>query len=101
MTAAGLAKMKIPAYLIVGAGDVTTPVAENAGFAAKHIPRAHLDILPGPVGHEIFGNECDQLGRDNYPDACIDAPGVDRAKLHAYIGDAAIAFFNQAFGASP
>jgi predicted dienelactone hydrolase len=101
MDAAGLAKMQIPTYLIVGAGDTTTPVADNAGFAAKYVPGARLDVLPGPVRHEIFGNECDQLGRDNYPDACVDPPGVDRARLHAYIGDAAIDFFNRAFGASP
>ena len=35
-----------------------------------------------------------QVGRDNYPDACIDAPGVDRAKLHEYIGNAALKFFD-------
>ena len=101
MDAAGLAKMAIPTYLIVGAGDTTTPAADNAGFAAKHIPRPTYQLLPGPVNHEIFDNECDAIGRDNYPESCVDAPGIDRAKFHAYIGDAAIAFFNQAFGASP
>ena len=76
MDAAGLRQMTIPAYLIVGAADTATPPKENAEFAAKYIPHATLDILSGPVGHEIFDNECDQVGRDNYPDACIDAPGV-------------------------
>ena len=101
MDEAGLAKMKIPAYLIVGAGDTTTPIADNAGFAAKFIPNARLDVLPGPVGHEIFDNECDEVGRDNYPDACVDAPGVDRVRLHAYIGKAALDFFNGTLGAPP
>jgi predicted dienelactone hydrolase len=94
MDEAGLRQMAIPAYLIVGAGDTATPPKENAEFAAKYIPHAQLDILAGPVGHEIFTNECDQIGRDNYPEACIDAPGVDRAKLHAYIGNAALRFFD-------
>jgi hypothetical protein len=53
-------------------------------------------VLAGPIGHEIFDNECDQIGRDNYPDACNDAPGVDRAKLHDDIGDAAVKFFDTA-----
>ena len=53
------------------------------------------DILPGDVGHEIFGNVCNQLGRDNFPDACVDAPGVDRAKLHEHIGNAALKFFDK------
>ncbi len=94
MDEAGLRQMKIPTYLIVGAGDTTTPPADNAAFAAKYIPHAQLDIMPGPVNHEIFDNECDQIGRDNYPETCIDAPGVDRAKLHDYIGNAALKFFD-------
>jgi hypothetical protein len=53
-----------------------------AGFAA------------GNVNHEIFGNECDQIGRDNYPEACVDAAGVNRAELHEYIGKAELSFFD-------
>jgi predicted dienelactone hydrolase len=94
MDEAGLRQMAIPAYLIVGAGDTTTPPDENAAFAAKYIPHAQLDVLPGPVSHEIFGNECDRIGRDNYPEACHDAPGVDRVKLHEHIGHAALRFFD-------
>jgi predicted dienelactone hydrolase len=94
MDDAGLRQMTIPAYIIVGAADTATPPKENAEFAAKYIPHAKLDVLPGQVSHEIFDNECDQVGRDNYPDACIDAPGVDRAKLHEYIGNAALKFFD-------
>jgi predicted dienelactone hydrolase len=94
MDEAGLRQMTTPAYLIVGAGDTTTPLNENAGFAAKYIPHAQLDVLPGAVGHEIFDNECDKIGRDNYPESCNDAPGVDRTKLHSYIGETALKFFD-------
>ena len=90
--------MKTPAYLIVGAGDTTTPPKENAAFAAQFIPHAQLDLMPGAVNHEIFTNECDQLGRDNYPETCVDAPGVDRAKLHKYIGSVALKFFDTNLG---
>jgi predicted dienelactone hydrolase len=94
MDEAGLRQVTIPTYLIVGAGDTTTPPKDNAEFAAKYIPQAQLDVLPGQVNHEIFDNECDQLGRDNYPEACVDAPGVDRARLHEYIGNMALKFFD-------
>ena len=94
MDEAGLRQMRIPTYIIVGAGDTTTPPKDNAEFAAKYIPHVQLDVLPGPVGHEIFDNECDQIGRDNFPEACNDAPGVDRIKLHEYIGNAALRFFD-------
>lgn len=98
MDEAGLARMAIPAYIIVGAGDRSTPPEDNAAFAARHMPRARLEVLPGPVGHEIFGNECDPIGRDNTPEACVDAAGVDRAALHRHIGDAALRFFNAHLG---
>ena len=98
MDEAGLRQMAIPAYIIVGAGDTTTPPKENAEFAAENIQHARLDVLPGQVGHEIFGNECDQMGRDNYPEACSDGAGVERAKLHDYIGNAALRFFDTNLG---
>jgi predicted dienelactone hydrolase len=94
MDASGLRRTAVPAYLIVGAGDTTTPPKDNAEFAAKYIPHAQLDILPGLVNHEIFTNECDQVGRDNYPETCVDAPGVNRGELHAQIGTAALRFFD-------
>jgi predicted dienelactone hydrolase len=94
MDESGLRRTAVPAYIIVGAGDTTTPPRDNAEFAAKHIPHAQLDVLSGPVSHEIFGNECDQIGRDNYPEACVDAAGVNRAELHEYIGAAAVSFFD-------
>lgn len=94
MDEAGLRQKAIPTYLIVGAGDTTTPPDKNAAYAARYIPHAQLDVLPGPVNHEIFDNECDQGGRDNYPEYCNDAPGEDRVKLHAYIGSVALKFFD-------
>jgi len=55
-------------------------------------------VLSGLVDHEIFVNECDALGRDTWPEACIDAPGIDRGKLHEYIGNAALKFFDVNLG---
>jgi len=96
MDEAGLEQLKVPAYIIVGARDTQAPPKENAEFAARYAPHTQLDVMPGPVDHEIFVNECDQDGRDTWPEACIDAPGVDRAKLHDYIGNAALKFFDTA-----
>ena len=76
-----------------GADDRAVPPKDNAEFAAKYIPNAELWIIPGPVGHEIFTNECNEEGRDETPDGCIDAPGVDRAELHREIGAKALRFF--------
>ncbi len=94
MDEAGLGQMSIPAYITVGARDTQTPAAENGAFAAEHIPGAKLVIIPGAVDHEIFVNECDDEGRDEFPEACIDAPGVDRHAIHAEVGAAALEFFD-------
>jgi len=93
MDEAGLRAMAIPAYITVGARDTQTPPGPNAEFAAAHIPNAKLAILPGPVDHEIFTNECNAEGRDEFPEGCIDAPSVDRAAIHQTVGQAAVRFF--------
>jgi predicted dienelactone hydrolase len=95
MDEAGLAALKVPVYITVGARDTQTPPADNAEFAAKYIPSAELAVIPGDVDHEIFVNECDDEGRDEFPEACIDAPGVDRHAIHQSVGDAALKFFDK------
>jgi predicted dienelactone hydrolase len=95
MDADGLRQLAIPAYITVGARDTQAPPADNAEFAAKYIPHVELSIIPGEVDHEIFVNECDQEGRDEFPEACIDAPGVDRAAIHKQVGAAALEFFDR------
>jgi predicted dienelactone hydrolase len=94
MDEAGLSQLSIPTYITVGARDTQTPPEENAAFAAKHIPGAELNVIPGLVDHEIFVNECDEEGKDEFPEACIDAPGVDRAAIHRSVGAAALRFFD-------
>jgi predicted dienelactone hydrolase len=96
MDEAGLRKMPIPAYITVGAHDTQAPAGPNAEFAAANIPNAQLAILPGAVDHEIFVNECNADGRDEFPEACIDAPSVDRAAIHEIVGKAAVNFFRAA-----
>jgi predicted dienelactone hydrolase len=93
MNEAGLAELKVPVYITVGARDTQTPPADNAEFAAKYIPNAELAVIPGHVDHEIFVNECDDEGRDEFPEACIDAAGVDRHAIHQSVGEAALGFF--------
>jgi len=91
----GLKQLSIPTYIIVGERDTQTPPKDNAEFAAKYIPNVQLEIIPGHVDHEIFVNECNQIGKDSFPEACIDAPGIDRTKLHESIGNSALKFFNE------
>ncbi len=93
MDAAGLGELKVPAFLTVGASDTQTPPKENAVFAARHIPHSQLWVIPGAVDHEIFTNECDEEGRNEFPEGCIDKPGVNRHILHGEIAARALKFF--------
>lgn len=101
MDEAGLGAMTVPTYITVGARDTQTPAGPNAEFAARHIPNATLAVIPGLVDHEIFTNECDDEGRDEFPEACIDAPGVDRAAIHGSVGAAAVKFFGDTLKVPP
>jgi len=69
-------------------------LAFQQGWKNNQLPDAKLVIIPGLVDHEIFINECDDEGRDEFPEACIDAPGVDRHAIHRDIGAAALTFFD-------
>lgn len=100
MDAPGLSRLRVPAFLTVGAGDTQTPPGPNAEYAAQHVPHAQLWVIPGAVDHEIFTNECDAEGRDEFPEACIDKPGVDRHTLHGEIAARALAFFAASLPAS-
>src|SRR5262245_54065573 len=91
---AGLRQLTVPTYITVGAGDTQAPPKDNAEFAARNIPHAELYVIPGRVDHDIFINECNEDGRNEFPQACIDAPGIDRGKIHALIGDAALKFYD-------
>ena len=92
---AGLKQLKIPTYLILGAGDTVTPLADNAGFVAKYAPNAQLYVIPGQVGHEIFLNLCDEEGKAEFSQACVDASTVDRKKTHKLIENKALKFFDR------
>ena len=94
MDEAGLRELKVPAYITVGAADTQAPPPENAEFAARYAARAELQVIPGQVDHDIFVNECNEEGRNEFPQACIDAPGVERAAIHAQVGAAAVRFFD-------
>jgi predicted dienelactone hydrolase len=95
MDAAGVARVAVPALVLVGTADTATPAEENAAFAARHAPRAELVLIEG-AGHEIFTNRCDQEGRDEFPADCADPPGVDRAAIHRDVAARMVGFLNRA-----
>jgi predicted dienelactone hydrolase len=94
MDADGLRRLTVPAYITVGAGDTVTPPQENAVFAARYARHATLRVIAGRADHNVFVNECNRDGKDELPEACVDAPGVDRAAIHRDVAGAALKFFD-------
>jgi len=91
---ASLEQIVIPVEIVAGAADESVPVASSAKYFAKHIPGAELIIFPGRVGHYVFLPTCSELGQKTLPLLCTDAPGVDRAAVHAQTAAAAVRFFD-------
>ena len=51
-------------------------------------------MIPGRVDHDIFVNECNEDGRNEFPQACVDAAGVDRATIKESVGTAPVKFLD-------
>jgi predicted dienelactone hydrolase len=91
-TSAGLAGIRIPFHITVGAADSVTPPATNARRLAALIPGARLTVLGGNVGHHVFLAECKPQGVKTV-EICRDAPGVDRAAIHRAVSQSVDAFY--------
>lgn len=91
-TTAGLAEIRIPVHIAVGAADSITPVATNARRLATLIPGARLTVLPGNVGHHVFLAECKPESATTV-EICRDPEGVDRAAIHKTVARSVESFF--------
>lgn len=93
-TKAGLSKIKIPVFIVIGQADKVAPLATNAQRYANFIKRARLTVLPGEIGHYAFLAECSAHGKA-VVDVCRDAEAIDRAKVHQQVVQLAFEFFEQ------
>ncbi|MDB5498241.1 MAG: hypothetical protein JWP28_2272 [Phenylobacterium sp.] len=90
----GLARMKVPVAIILGAADPVAPPETNGLVAAKAIPHAELKILPG-VGHYDFLSTCTPAGVASVP---ICTAKVPQDPTHQAAIDMALAFFGRTLG---
>jgi predicted dienelactone hydrolase len=93
-TKAGLSRIRIPVFIIVGQADKVTPVFTNAQRYAQFIRTEQMIVLPGEVGHYTFLAECNPHGK-SILDICRDAPSVDRVKVHQRVAQEAWRFFEE------
>jgi len=90
--AKSFADVSTPVELLAGDRDANVPVPTNAGHIASLLPNAELTLLPG-AGHYTFLPVCGPAMVQTMPQLCADAPGIDRAAVHAAAIDKARTFF--------
>ena len=89
-----LRRLHKPVVIALGAADTVAPPKTNGELAAKLIPGATIDVLPG-VSHYDFLPPCGP-GATVLPAAyCAENPGVDRQAAHDRVIGEAIAFFDK------
>jgi len=86
------ASVTIPVALLAGAADVTAPVDTNIRRIGGLMPQATVTIVPG-ASHYTFMDVCEPEVVEHLAMICKDAPGVDRAAVHAQTAERVRDFF--------
>jgi predicted dienelactone hydrolase len=89
-----LRAIRRPVAIALGEADTVAPPGTNGELAAKLVPGATIDVIPG-VGHYTFLPDCGP-GSSVLPAAyCSEKPGVSRDAAHDRVTREAIAFFDR------
>ena len=97
MDEAGLRQLDVPAYITVGATPrrlrPRTPSSRRNTFRtpSSSLSQARSTMRSSSMNATA---KC----KDEFPEACKDATGVDRAAIHDSVGNAALKFFGTALG---
>jgi len=98
---AGLSTVDLPVHIVACEGDTVVPANSNARTYAARIAGAELTLLEGPLDHYVFLSEATNAGKRLAPVECADAPGIERASIHARVAGMAQRFFHRHLGACP
>jgi predicted dienelactone hydrolase len=91
----GLAHVEVPVRLYRAADDRHVRNQWNADIVAAGLP-APPEVVTVPGDHYVFLPPCPPAMAADVPaEVCTDAPGVDRAAIHAAIGEDLVAFFDR------
>lgn len=89
-----LKHIAVPVKIILGDADEVAPPSTNGQVAARLIPRAQLEVLPG-VGHYDFLSECTPDGNAALSFCLTKVP---RDATHAAVIRSAVTFFHRSLG---
>lgn len=83
-----------PVAIALGDADTVAPPPTNGELAAKLIPGATIDVIPG-VRHYDFLPDCGPRASVLPAAYCAESPGVDRQATHDRVIREAVAFFDR------
>ena len=93
---ASLQSISIPVHIVASAGDQVVPLDSSASILASAIKKATLVLISPSASHYVFLNEVTKGGKMLLDKkVALDAPDIDRAKIHEDVGISAVRFFNQ------
>lgn len=81
-TAESLAAIPQPITLVATRGDREAPYDQCALWLSERLATSELTLLGPELGHYAFLSEGTELGRARMPEILVDAPGVQRRRLH-------------------
>lgn len=94
----GLSGVSVPVRLYRAANDTHVQNQWNADIVAADLP-APTEVVTVPGDHYVFLPPCPPAMAAEVPEeVCTDAPGVDRAAIHARIGEELVDFFDRTLG---
>jgi predicted dienelactone hydrolase len=94
---AGLTKVTVPVVIFRAADDHHVRNEWNADSVSRNLP-ATPEVITVPGDHYVFIAPCPPALATELPDACSDAPGVDRTAIHAEIAEELLLFFGRTLG---
>ncbi|MCB4767191.1 hypothetical protein LGR54_01100 [Ancylobacter sp. Lp-2] len=97
-TPESLAAIRAPVGLTVGGADREAPGEAGAIWLRDRLSASRLLPLAAEVGHYALLGECTPAACRAAPEICVDAPGVDRAAVHAEVAALALDLFGAAVG---
>jgi predicted dienelactone hydrolase len=92
---ASLNDIAVPVKIVLGDSDDVAPPFTNGEAAARLIPKAQLEVMPG-VGHYDFLSECTS---DGNAALSVCPTKIPRDRTHQTAIKSALAFFNENLGA--
>ena len=89
-----LALISVPVYLYAAANDHILPPNDNVHYLKENLKSSVIVKIIPDAGHFVFLSPCSEALINEFPDLCIDPPGIDRTDVHEKLIRDIVNFFD-------